>query len=132
MRGPRHLEPLRNCQSVVSSIGINQVTHHGKVRRRGRNRKSLNNPNSVERDLPQGGVQTLPYLYHTEIAMDWNRIEEHWKKLKGKIKQQWAYVTDDNHLNPIPARAAERSPRCRPPWNDLAKMALEPCALQRR
>ena len=36
--------------------------------------------------------------------MDWNCIEEHWKKLKGKIKQQWAYLTDDDHLilNPIP------------------------------
>jgi hypothetical protein len=29
MRGPRHLEPLRSCQSVLSSIGINQVTRHG-------------------------------------------------------------------------------------------------------
>jgi hypothetical protein len=61
------------------------------VRRRGRNRKSSNNPNSVQRDLPYGGVQTLPYLYHKEIALDWNRIEE------------WAYLTDDDHviLNPL-------------------------------
>jgi hypothetical protein len=29
MRGPRHLEPLRSCQNVLSSIGINQVTRLG-------------------------------------------------------------------------------------------------------
>ena len=29
MRGPRHLELLGSCQSVLSSIGINQVTRHG-------------------------------------------------------------------------------------------------------
>jgi hypothetical protein len=42
MRGPRHLEPLRSCQNVLSSIGINQVTRLGKVPRRDSNRKSLN------------------------------------------------------------------------------------------
>src|SRR5208283_665182 len=29
MCGPRHLEPLRSYQSVLSSIGINQLTRHG-------------------------------------------------------------------------------------------------------
>jgi hypothetical protein len=28
--------------------------------------------------------------------MDWNRIEGSWKELKGKIKQQWGNVTDDD------------------------------------
>ena len=42
MRGPRHLEPLRSSQSVLSSIGINQATRLGKVARRDSNRKSLN------------------------------------------------------------------------------------------
>ena len=27
--------------------------------------------------------------------MDWNRIEGNWKQLKGKIKEQWGYLTDD-------------------------------------
>lgn len=27
--------------------------------------------------------------------MDWNRIEGSWKELKGKVKQQWADLTDD-------------------------------------
>ena len=28
--------------------------------------------------------------------MDWNRIEGSWKELKGKIKQQRGYLTDDD------------------------------------
>jgi uncharacterized protein YjbJ (UPF0337 family) len=28
--------------------------------------------------------------------MDWNRIEGNWKQLKGKIKEQWGRLTDDD------------------------------------
>ncbi len=28
--------------------------------------------------------------------MDWNRIEGSWKEFKGKIKQQWGNLTDDD------------------------------------
>ena len=28
--------------------------------------------------------------------MDWNRIEGNWKQLKGKIKEQWGHLTDDD------------------------------------
>ena len=28
--------------------------------------------------------------------MDWNRIEGDWKNLKGKIKEYWGYLTDDD------------------------------------
>ena len=28
--------------------------------------------------------------------MDWNRIEGGWKDLKGKIRQQWGNLTDDD------------------------------------
>jgi uncharacterized protein YjbJ (UPF0337 family) len=31
-----------------------------------------------------------------EKKMDWNRIEGSWKELKGKIKQQWGNLTDDD------------------------------------
>ena len=27
--------------------------------------------------------------------MDWNRIEGNWKQLKGKVKEQWGQLTDD-------------------------------------
>jgi uncharacterized protein YjbJ (UPF0337 family) len=30
------------------------------------------------------------------IAMDWNRIEGNWKQFKGKIKEQWGNLTDDD------------------------------------
>jgi uncharacterized protein YjbJ (UPF0337 family) len=28
--------------------------------------------------------------------MDWNRVEGNWKQLKGKIKEQWGELTDDD------------------------------------
>jgi uncharacterized protein YjbJ (UPF0337 family) len=31
-----------------------------------------------------------------EVTMDWNRVEGSWKQLKGKAKEQWGYLTDDD------------------------------------
>jgi uncharacterized protein YjbJ (UPF0337 family) len=28
--------------------------------------------------------------------MDWNRIEGNWKQFKGKAKEQWGHLTDDD------------------------------------
>ena len=28
--------------------------------------------------------------------MDWNRVEGNWKQFKGKIKEQWGRLTDDD------------------------------------
>jgi uncharacterized protein YjbJ (UPF0337 family) len=28
--------------------------------------------------------------------MDWNRVEGNWKKLRGRAKQQWGKLTDDD------------------------------------
>jgi uncharacterized protein YjbJ (UPF0337 family) len=28
--------------------------------------------------------------------MDWNRIEGNWKQFKGKIKEQWGQLTDND------------------------------------
>ena len=28
--------------------------------------------------------------------MDWNGIEGNWKQFKGKIKEQWGHLTDDD------------------------------------
>ena len=38
----------------------------------------------------------MTYLYHKETVMDWNRIEGNWKQLKGKIREQWGHLTDDD------------------------------------
>jgi uncharacterized protein YjbJ (UPF0337 family) len=29
-------------------------------------------------------------------AMDWNRVEGNWKQMKGKVKEQWGRLTDDD------------------------------------
>jgi uncharacterized protein YjbJ (UPF0337 family) len=31
-----------------------------------------------------------------EKVMDWNRVEGNWKQMKGKIKEQWGKLTDDD------------------------------------
>jgi len=28
--------------------------------------------------------------------MDWNRVEGNWKQVKGRIKEQWGKLTDDD------------------------------------
>ena len=28
--------------------------------------------------------------------MDWNRVEGNWKEVKGKVKEKWAKLTDDD------------------------------------
>jgi uncharacterized protein YjbJ (UPF0337 family) len=35
-------------------------------------------------------------LKRKEFVMDWNRIEGNWKQFKGKIKEQWGHLTDDD------------------------------------
>lgn len=35
--------------------------------------------------------------------MDWNRVEGNWKQIKGKIKERWGKLTDDD-LNIIDGR----------------------------
>jgi uncharacterized protein YjbJ (UPF0337 family) len=31
-----------------------------------------------------------------EDPMDWNRVEGNWKQMKGKVKEQWGKLTDDD------------------------------------
>jgi uncharacterized protein YjbJ (UPF0337 family) len=30
------------------------------------------------------------------FIMDWNRVEGNWKQMKGKVKEQWGKLTDDD------------------------------------
>jgi uncharacterized protein YjbJ (UPF0337 family) len=32
----------------------------------------------------------------TEYVMDWNRIEGNWKQFKGRAKEKWGRLTDDD------------------------------------
>jgi uncharacterized protein YjbJ (UPF0337 family) len=31
-----------------------------------------------------------------EDAMDWNRVEGNWKEARGKVKEKWGKLTDDD------------------------------------
>jgi hypothetical protein len=34
---------------------------------------------------------------HEELLrMDWNRVEGNWMQMKGKVKEQWGKLTDDD------------------------------------
>jgi uncharacterized protein YjbJ (UPF0337 family) len=37
---------------------------------------------------------------HGDLALDWNRVEGNWLLIKGKVKEQWGKLTDDD-LNVI-------------------------------
>jgi uncharacterized protein YjbJ (UPF0337 family) len=36
------------------------------------------------------------HQYNVEMTMDWNRVEGNWKQTKGKIKEKWGQLTDDD------------------------------------
>jgi uncharacterized protein YjbJ (UPF0337 family) len=31
-----------------------------------------------------------------EVPMDWNRVEGNWKQVKGRVKEKWGKLTDDD------------------------------------
>jgi uncharacterized protein YjbJ (UPF0337 family) len=34
--------------------------------------------------------------HYLEDRMDWNRVEGNWKQVKGKVKEKWGNLTDDD------------------------------------
>jgi uncharacterized protein YjbJ (UPF0337 family) len=42
-------------------------------------------------------------IFSGDLDMDWNRVEGNWKQVKGKIKERWGKLTDDD-LNVINGR----------------------------
>jgi uncharacterized protein YjbJ (UPF0337 family) len=59
--------------------------------------------------------------------MDWNRIEGNWKELKGKAKQAWAKLTDDD-LNKIAGKREELEGKIQKRYGiskDLAKKDVD-------
>jgi uncharacterized protein YjbJ (UPF0337 family) len=34
--------------------------------------------------------------YRRYKSMDWNRVEGNWKQVKGKVKEKWGQLTDDD------------------------------------
>jgi uncharacterized protein YjbJ (UPF0337 family) len=48
---------------------------------------------------PPNSVEPLPAVNLTltkELVMNWDRIEGNWKQAKGKIREQWGKLTDDD------------------------------------
>jgi uncharacterized protein YjbJ (UPF0337 family) len=35
-------------------------------------------------------------ILELESKMDWNRVEGNWKQVKGKVKEKWGKLTDDD------------------------------------
>ena len=46
---------------------------------------------SRRRDLRRPNPEKL-----IEAHMDWNRVEGNWKQIKGKVKEKWGKLTDDD------------------------------------
>jgi uncharacterized protein YjbJ (UPF0337 family) len=45
--------------------------------------------------LPRATVDATPFP-RKESQMDWNRVEGNWKQIKGKVKEKWGRLTDDD------------------------------------
>jgi uncharacterized protein YjbJ (UPF0337 family) len=50
----------------------------------------------VARGWNTSDMNALWYFSNGEAAMDWNRVEGNWKEVKGKVKEKWAKLTDDD------------------------------------
>ena len=35
-------------------------------------------------------------FFRMERHMDWNRVEGNWKQVKGRVKEKWGQLTDDD------------------------------------
>ena len=40
--------------------------------------------------------QAIAAKRQMELVMDWNRVEGNWKQLKGKVKEKWGKLSDDD------------------------------------
>jgi uncharacterized protein YjbJ (UPF0337 family) len=57
----------------------------------------------IKRPVPDGTSAALRRCSGTyslnnkrRTTMDWNRVEGNWKQMKGKVKEQWGKLTDDD------------------------------------
>ena len=41
--------------------------------------------------------------------MDWNRVEGNWKQVKGKVKEQWGQLTDDDSISLMASASSSRA-----------------------
>jgi uncharacterized protein YjbJ (UPF0337 family) len=43
-----------------------------------------------------GSAAINPYFYGKDTTMNWDRIEGNWKQMKGKVREKWGKLTDDD------------------------------------
>jgi uncharacterized protein YjbJ (UPF0337 family) len=49
------------------------------------------------RDAEPGRLASAPYSNQQEsFAMNWDRVEGNWNQIKGRVKEQWGKLTDDD------------------------------------
>jgi uncharacterized protein YjbJ (UPF0337 family) len=63
--------------------------------------------------LPPLMLETTAVSARWSGPMDWDRVEGNWKQIRGKVKEKWGRLTDDE-LNKINGR-----------WDQLAGMIQE-------
>jgi uncharacterized protein YjbJ (UPF0337 family) len=53
---------------------------------------------TATRAAPRNDSSQAPFVAKQakETEMDWNRVEGNWKQMKGKIKEKWGNLTDDD------------------------------------
>jgi len=51
---------------------------------------------TIRSSARRGRVDLLNPHIEKGIAMNWDRAEGNWKQLKGKVREQWGKLTDDN------------------------------------
>jgi uncharacterized protein YjbJ (UPF0337 family) len=70
-------------------LGDGEMAARGKARElRGQRRQGLN------RSAPVG--MRRAFEPHEGGFMNWDQVEGHWKQLKGRVKQKWGKLTDDD------------------------------------
>jgi uncharacterized protein YjbJ (UPF0337 family) len=61
-----------------------------------RNDHRSEQPGIRRRQEPECTCGVARFSHPEDCAMDWNRVEGNWKEVKGKVKEKWAKLTDDD------------------------------------
>jgi uncharacterized protein YjbJ (UPF0337 family) len=58
---------------------------------------ALEEPRRLHREVLSVAVSARRVVYsNLELSARWNRVEGNWKQLKGKVKEKWGNLTDDD------------------------------------
>ena len=95
----------RTRRSVVSALRASSKQHSAKLSNclvkvaliARKQRRRIEEVPTTAPVLYASKPEILNNCSHTGSAdMDWNRVEGNWKQLKGKVKEKWGNLTDDD------------------------------------